>query len=56
MINWDEEMIQRYIDNQIEENFNLDYKAAGSISKSSGKKREMSKDVTAINYIWGPII
>ena len=52
-----ESQIQRYIDNQIEENLNLDYKSADSLGKSSGKKKEIGKDISAMaNSDGGQII
>lgn len=42
--------------NQIEENLNLDYKSAGSLGKSVGKKKELSKDVSAFANSNGGII
>lgn len=36
------------IDNQIEENLELDYKAADSLGRSDGKKKEVAKDVSAM--------
>ena len=45
------------IANQIEENLHLDYKAADSLQKSDGKKKEISKDVSAFaNSDGGTII
>jgi hypothetical protein len=35
------------IENQVEENINLDYKAGDSLQLSEGKKKEVSKDVSA---------
>ena len=37
-----------YIDEGIEESLNLDYKAAGALGKTDGKKKEISKDVSAM--------
>jgi len=31
---WTESSLQEYIDNEVEENLKLDYKAAGSLDKS----------------------
>lgn len=45
---WDEARVQQYIDDGIEESLNLDYKAADAISKTDGKKREITKDVSAM--------
>ena len=48
--------IQWLIDNQIEEGVNLDFKANGSLGKSDGKKKEISKDVSAFANSSGGII
>lgn len=50
------EDIQWLIDNKIEENFQLDFKANGSLGKSEGKKKEISKDVSAFANSTGGII
>jgi len=49
--------LENLIKNQIEENLNLDYKAADSLGKSVGKKREIAKDISAFaNSEGGTII
>lgn len=53
---WDEARVQQYINDGIEETLNLDYKAAGSLAKSDGKKREITKDVSAMANSDGGII
>lgn len=53
---WNEEKLNSYIENQIEENINLDYKASGSLQNSEGKKTEISKDVSAFANSNGGII
>ncbi|RYX85171.1 ATP-binding protein [bacterium] len=53
---WNQEKLQYYIDNQIEEDINLDYKAAGSLQNTDGKKNEISKDVSAFANSNGGII
>lgn len=50
------EDIQWLIDNQIEESINLDFKGCGSIGKSDGKKKEISKDVSAFANSAGGLI
>lgn len=45
---WDEARVQQYIDDSIEESLNLDYKAAAALAKTDGKKREITKDVSAM--------
>ncbi|MAT96447.1 MAG: hypothetical protein CL608_04830 [Anaerolineaceae bacterium] len=46
--NWDLSKLQKYIDDEIEESLTLDYKAAGALQKSDGKKKEITKDVSAM--------
>lgn len=53
---WNELAVQRYIDEQIEEGLNLDYKAADSLAKINGKKKEITKDVSAMANSDGGII
>ena len=53
---WTQVTIQRHIDEQIEENLNLDYKAADALWKSPGKKKEITKDVSAMANSDGGII
>jgi hypothetical protein len=54
---WDEAALQQHIDAEIEESLTLDYKAAGSIDKAEGKKKEITKDVSAMaNSAGGTII
>jgi hypothetical protein len=54
---WDEARIQQLIDDEIEESVTLDYKASAALGKTDGKKKEISKDVTAMaNSAGGTII
>lgn len=53
---WTLEKLQSYIDEKIEENIHLDYKAADSLIKSEPKKKEISKDVSAFANSDGGII
>ena len=53
---WNEARLQRHIDDGIEESLNLDYKDARSIAKSDSKKREITKDVSAMANSDGGII
>src|ERR1044072_836376 len=54
---WTETELQRHIDEGIEEHFQLDYKAAGSIDKQNNKTTEITKDVSAFaNSAGGTII
>ena len=53
----DESDLQRLIDDQVEEDSRLEYKAAESLGLSDGKKNEISKDVSAFaNSAGGTII
>ena len=53
---WTEERLQRYIDDQTQEDLNLDYKGAGALARSDGKKREIHKDVSAMANSAGGIL
>jgi hypothetical protein len=53
---WNIDKIKEYIDNGIEENLHLDYKSSGSLGKTEGKKKEISKDVSAFANSAGGII
>jgi len=48
--------IQQYINDQIEENHRLEYKAAGSLVKTDKARREITKDVSAMANADGGII
>lgn len=48
--------IQNLLINQIEENLHLDYKAADALQKTDGKKKEISKDISAFSNSDGGII
>ena len=53
----DLDKIKSYIENKVEENLNLDYKAAGSLQRNDKKTNEISKDVSAFaNSDGGTII
>ena len=41
-------VIEQHIVNQIQENLNLDYKAAAALAKSDGASKEISKDISAM--------
>ena len=45
---WDQARVQQYIDDGVEESLNLDYKAAGALAKTDGKRKEITKDVSAM--------
>jgi hypothetical protein len=54
---WDQARIEQYITEGIEESLTLDYKAAGSLDKHPEKKKEITKDVSAMaNSVGGIII
>ena len=44
---WDQARLQQLINDEVEENLNLEYKAADALAKTDGKKREITKDVSA---------
>jgi hypothetical protein len=48
--------IQWLLDNAIEENISLDFKANGALDKTDGKKREVGKDITAFANSAGGVI
>ncbi len=50
------EDLENLIIYQVEENLNLDYKSSDSLGKSDGKKKEISKDVSAFANSDGGII
>ena len=54
---WDEEYILDLINNQVEENSGLEYKATASLQKKDEQKNEISKDVSSfVNSNGGTII
>jgi len=57
---WSQEIIKQYIVDQVQENLNLDYKAAGAFSKDGRDKdekiKDISKDVSAIANSQGGLI
>lgn len=53
---WNEEKLKNLIKDEIEENLNLDYKAADALGKTDSKKKEISKDVSALANSDGGII
>ncbi|MEM6843560.1 MAG: ATP-binding protein [Bacteroidota bacterium] len=54
--NYTQEDIQGLIDSSVEESLYLDFKASGSLAKQDGKKKEISKDVSAFANSDGGII
>ena len=55
-MNWQQADVQKYIDDKIQESLLLDYKAADSLEKSDAKRREITKDVSAMANSAGGII
>lgn len=53
---WTEAKVQQMIDDEIEENSMLDYKAAGSLGKQNNKKVDITKDVSAMANSAGGLI
>jgi hypothetical protein len=54
---WNLEKIESYIENRVEENIHLDYKAAAALDRNSdAKKNEIAKDVSAFANSDGGII
>ncbi len=53
---WDENRIEQYITQGIEESLTLDYKAAGALERTDKKKEEVTKDVSAMANSDGGII
>jgi len=53
---WDQAELQRHIDDGVEESLNLDYKAAEALGTSDGKKKEITKDVSAMANSAGGVI
>jgi Putative DNA-binding domain len=55
--NWNIQKLQSYIDNQVEENLNLDYKAADALQKQpDSKKKDISINVSAMANAAGGVI
>jgi hypothetical protein len=53
---WDEARIIKLIDDGVEESLTLDYKAAGALRKTDGKRKEITKDVSAMANSAGGLI
>lgn len=56
MNNWDIDRVRSYISGQVEESLTLDYKAADSLQSTDGKKREITKDISAMANSAGGLI
>lgn len=54
--NWNLARIQKYISDEIEESYTLEYKAADALVKTDGKRKEITKDVSAMANSGGGII
>lgn len=53
---YDLKYLESLIENKIEENLNLDYKASGALDKQNNKTTEISKDISALANSDGGII
>lgn len=53
---WDQARLQRYIDDKVEEDAYLDYKAGGALAKNPQKREEVTKDVSAMANAGGGMI
>lgn len=53
---WDIARVESYISGQVEESLTLDYKAADSLQCTDNKKREISKDISAMANSAGGLI
>ena len=54
---WHQDLIQRYIDDGIQESLSLEYKSAGALSKTDNRKTvEITKDVSAMANSSGGLI
>jgi predicted HTH transcriptional regulator len=56
LTNYTEAELSQMITNQIEENLHLDYKGAGSLAATDGKKKEFAKDISAFANSDGGIV
>jgi Putative DNA-binding domain len=56
LTNYTEAELSQMITNQIEENLHLDYKGAGSLAATDGKKKEIAKDISAFANSDGGIV
>jgi hypothetical protein len=54
--NWTQSKLTEYIDEEIEESLSLDYKGAGALQKTPGKRKEITKDVSAMANANGGVI
>ena len=54
--NWTESRLQNYITSEIEESLTLEYKSAEALDRNETKKKEITKDVSAMANSAGGII
>jgi hypothetical protein len=55
-VEWNEAALQQYIDDQTEETLTLEYKGADALEKTDWKKKEITKDVSAMANSTGGLI
>ena len=53
---WDQARIQSLIDQQVQESLTLEYKAAGALEKNDHKRKEVTKDVSAMANAAGGVL
>jgi hypothetical protein len=53
---WNEARLQKYIESEIEESLTLEYKAAEALERSDAKKKEITKDVSAMANSAGGVL
>src|SRR5688572_25971720 len=53
---WDEEQLQSYVDNLVEEGQTLEYKAANALKRTDGAMNEITKDVSAMANSAGGVL
>ncbi len=53
---WNQEKLEQFIRDRIEESLTLDYKAAASLGRADGKKSEITKDISAFANSAGGLI
>ena len=54
--NWTEAKLQNFITSEIEESLTLEYKSAEALDRTETKKKEITKDVSAMANSAGGII
>jgi len=53
---WEEDELQSLIDNKVSEVVDLEYKGSDSLAKTEGKKKEVSKDISAMANSNGGVV